>query len=383
MSDFGDELIQPLHPELRPELSQFLETAATGFRVIDKDYNVIHVNKTLVELSGVPENESLAQKCYESFHGPICRTSQCPLALILGGRKKIECTVEKEHRSGRKIPCMLTATPWLNLDGQISGIVEEFMDITRLRDLEKELIDTQNRLDLVSSQLLSAQEEERKRIAYDLHDSLGQSLTAINLSVGNHGRKLPKKHLKSLEEIGSAIKDGIRELHRIIEGLRPPTLDHLGIAATMFWFCRKFQEDYPNVFVAPKVDFEEIELPDTIEISIFRVLQEAMSNSAKHGNCDMIDVHLSKTDDRITLVVKDNGDGFDAALLGMDRGVDDLQGFGTIIMKERTELLNGSFSIESTPGEGTVVSASWPMTDEAKEQKGRFLPDMAGRGVNP
>lgn len=378
MSDPSDELIQPFHSELRPELSQFLQTAATGFRLIDKDCNVTHVNKTLVELSGVPVSESLAQKCYESFHGPICHTPQCPLTLILGGRKKVECTVEKQHRSGRKIPCILTATPWLDKDGQVSGIVEEFMDTTRLRDLEEELVDAQNRLELVSAQLLFAQEEERKRIAYDLHDSLGQSLTAISLSVEHSRLKLPKRYLKSLEEIGSAIKDGARELHRIIEGLRPPILDHLGIAATTFWFCRKFEEDSPNIFAVPQVDFEDIQLPSAIEISIFRVLQEAMSNAAKHANCDTIDVHLSNSNNRITLIVKDNGDGFNTALKGPDKEIAEVPEFGMAIMRERAELLNGSFSVTSTLGSGTIITASWPLTEGADEQMDRLFSGGGG-----
>ncbi|MEE8398049.1 MAG: ATP-binding protein [Desulfobacterales bacterium] len=366
MSRSTDESIH-LSPS---ELEQLLRTAATGGRVIDSTHRIVH----LAQMTGASRHRMIGKKCYEKFPSSLCRTPRCLLTRILGGEKSAKWDGARKHPGRRKTMCMLTAVPWQTADGQVRGILEDLGNDSRQAELAKLLKTAERQLEVVSSRLIFAQEEERKRIAYDLHDSLGQSLTAISLSVENHSRIIAKKHVKSAGEIASAVREGTIELHRIIEGLRPPVLDHLGLAAATFWFCRKFETDFPNIFAVPKVDFDDIEIPGTIEISVFRVLQETMSNAAKHGNCDTIDISLSHANEQITLVVKDNGVGFDDGLLGSNNGEDEFhQELGMTIMRERAELLNGSFSVTSAPGSGTTVTASWPLTDEANEQMDRLF----------
>ena len=200
------------------ELNQIFQTAADGMWVIDKEFNVLRMNAALCELSGVNLDEGIGKKCYEVFHGPLCQTIECPLSQIIDGKERIECEVEKQDRSGSKIPCIIAATPWRNSNGQLLGIVEDYKDISKWKEIEKKLLTYQNELEhlvedrvidieetnkrlireidekekiekllrqseqeltLLSTQLLHAQEEERKFIAYNLHDGLGQNLTAL------------------------------------------------------------------------------------------------------------------------------------------------------------------------------------------------------------
>lgn len=390
------------------ELNQIFQAAGDSMRVIDKDFNVLRMNNAFCKLSGFTMDEGLGKKCYEVFHGPMCYRPDCPLSQILDGKERIECDVEKEHRDGHKVQCILTATPWRNSNGQLVGIVEDFKDVSKRKEAEKALLKYQNDLELLverrvrelqevnrkleneikerkmkemalknskkelqllSSRLLSAQEDERKFIAYNLHDGLGQILTSIIYFVDNiiitngyptpaHPLPTPEKINEQFASIISMVRDALREVRQISEDLRPPILDDLGIATTITWFCRKFEENNPWIFVTTEVDVR-VNSPYLVELAIFRVLQEAMNNVSKHSQCRDVRVRLSKADNLIKLVVEDNGVGFD---MPEASSVNEnyRRGFGLLSMKERTILLGGSFSIQSTLGSGTVMSASWP-----------------------
>ncbi len=135
-------------------------------------------------------------------------------------------------------------------------------------------------------------------------------------------------------------------------------LDDLGILATINWFCREFRVIYSNVRIEKQIDVQENEVPEPLKMVIFRVLQEAMNNIVKHSDADLVRLCFKKTDATIWLTIEDNGRGFDLeGALSLNSSE---KGFGITSMKERTELAGGSFAIESTPGAGTVVRASWP-----------------------
>jgi len=121
------------------ELEQIFQTAADGMRIVDKDFNILRINKTLLKMSGASKNEAINQKCYETFKGDFCFTNKCPLKQILNGNEYVELEVEKEGKNGRKIPCLVTATPFRDGDGKIIGIVEDFKDLSILKNAEKAL----------------------------------------------------------------------------------------------------------------------------------------------------------------------------------------------------------------------------------------------------
>ncbi len=147
------------------------------------------------------------------------------------------------------------------------------------------------------------------------------------------------------------------EVRTIVMNLRPSILDDLGVLATIGWFCRQFQTVYSCIRVEQRINIQEKEVPDALKTIIFRVLQEAMNNIAKHSNADFVCLCFQKTDNTIELVISDNGNGFHVpGLLSMAPSE---KGFGITSMKERTELSGGFFAIDSAAGTGTVVRASW------------------------
>ncbi|MGC9435905.1 MAG: sensor histidine kinase [Methanomicrobiales archaeon] len=125
--------------EAYSELDQIFQTAADGMRVVDRDFNVLRVNNTLLDMGDIREDEALGMKCYKTFSGPLCHTDGCPLTRILGGEERVEGEVEKERSDGSRVPCIATATPFRAPDGEVIGIVEDFKDITDLKQAEKEL----------------------------------------------------------------------------------------------------------------------------------------------------------------------------------------------------------------------------------------------------
>jgi signal transduction histidine kinase len=155
------------------------------------------------------------------------------------------------------------------------------------------------------------------------------------------------------------IQEGVREIRRIQQDLRPSMLDDLGILVTISWLCREFEATYSTIHVEKQIEIQEDEIPDSLKLVIYRISQEALNNISKHSHADLVHLFFRKTERAIELSVQDNGQGFDhreALSVERPRG-----GLGLASMRERAEHSGGSFSVESTKGKGTVIRVSWPV----------------------
>ena len=139
--------------------------------------------------------------------------------------------------------------------------------------------------------------------------------------------------------------------------LRPSLLDDLGILSTISWFCREFETVYSSIRIDKEISIDEKDVSEPLKLVVFRILQEALNNVAKHSNADRVRVALKRTDDHIDLVIEDNGQGFEGE---GGRSVKVAHGgFGITSMRERVEISGGSFSIGPSKGSGTTIRASW------------------------
>lgn len=230
----------------------------------------------------------------------------------------------------------------------------------RLR-VEIELRESENRLRELSAALLSAQERERKLIAQEIHDSLGASLAATKFKVETALTEIgdDNPHTRVvLESVIPIVQGTIEEARRIQVSLRPSILDDLGILPTVNWSCRQFESIYPAIRITKEIDIEEEEVPKSLKIVMYRILQEALNNIAKHSKTSIVLLFLRKTDQAIQLVIQDRGQGFNPEEANSRKGT---KGLGLDSMRERAELSGGSLDIESAEGKGTTICASWPL----------------------
>ena len=218
-------------------------------------------------------------------------------------------------------------------------------------------------LHLLSNQLIMSQEKERERIARELHDGIGQSLSAIKYKMEDTFDRVSSgtadDETESWGILIFLVKSAIEEVRNISMELRPSTIDDLGIIATVGWFTREFNKIYQDIRIEREIHLTESDVPEHLKIVMFRVLQEALNNAAKHSMADTVTIVLTKKERSINMVIKDNGCGFEreAALAENRSG----EGFGLKSMRERIELSGGSCTIESNVGTGTAVRARWPI----------------------
>ena len=214
----------------------------------------------------------------------------------------------------------------------------------------------------IPSKLISVLEEERKRLASELHDSIGQTLAAVKFWV-EMALKLRDAGdnnavLNHLEQFVPTLQRAIEETRSIYMGLRPSMLDSVGLLSTLEWLRRECMKLYPGRHIELETGVAEEEIPESLKVNIFRIAQEALNNVAKHSRAEWVDVSLSKNCDGIELAISDDGVGMNPAQL-LRAGADGTLGLTS--MRERAELTGGSFFIESAPGEGTTIRACWPI----------------------
>lgn len=210
-------------------------------------------------------------------------------------------------------------------------------------------------MESLSRRLVTAQENERKSLSRELHDEIGQSLTALKLELAKCERLARSEqsaaidHLKATREIAD---QALRATRSISLGLRPPMLDDLGLAAALNWFTREFSTR-SNIGVDLEIEGEIANLPEVHRVCIYRIVQEALTNCARHAQATRVLVRLEAVGERLALLIEDNGKGF-AAQSGHKFGL------GLLSMHERAAELGGTLNVESEPGHGLRISARIP-----------------------
>ncbi|HSR47172.1 MAG TPA: sensor histidine kinase [Anaerolineales bacterium] len=235
------------------------------------------------------------------------------------------------------------------------------LQANRLREAERR----ENLRAELYRRVVGAQEAERQRIARELHDETGQSLTAIGMgmrSVASSLRESPEKAERRLRELENLVDRSLNELQRLIADLRPSHLDDLGLPATLRWYAGEIQARTP-LKVSVEVFGEPRALPGAVSTALFRIAQEALTNVVRHAQANEAQVRLRFADDHLDLLISDDGRGFDPRPIpGRERPA-----FGLLGIEERATLLGGKARIRSRPEAGTQVEVSLPYVVESEE----------------
>lgn len=241
------------------------------------------------------------------------------------------------------------------------GAAHEAIEDTN-RELEARVAERTARLGQLLQRTISAQEEERQRLARELHDETAQTLVALAMAVDAIRDGLPDAPSRTREQIQLAKSMAERllaETRRLMVGLRPMLLDDLGLLPAIRWLCDSHLAEL-GVVASVEGDPGAVRLPAHIEVTLFRIAQEAISNIARHAGARHVQVRVVREAERVTVEIVDDGRGFDTQ--PFDGGPGQLEHMGLIGMRERVGLLGGRLEITSSPGRGTRLLAEVPLT---------------------
>jgi two-component system, NarL family, sensor kinase len=244
----------------------------------------------------------------------------------------------------------------------LSEIVEQVARVSaeNARLLER-LAESERRFRIISKGVLRVQEAERGRIARDLHDGVGQALTALKIQLAlleQHVGRTDSSAEARLTDIKGLVDRTLRDVKALSHALRPSMLDDLGLVPTLRWLVRTFRER-TGLEVRLACDAIGKRLDPDLETVVYRVTQEALTNAAKYADTPSVNLRLERCRARLRLLIQDHGRGFDVdaalAVTTSDRG------FGLRAMRDRVQLFGGRFQVTSAPGRGTSIEVEVPL----------------------
>ena len=285
------------------------------------------------------------------------------------GPGQTACSVDGEPATPPEHVCQVRrkdgTTVWLR-QSEVGFFTENelarFITVTNVTDqilAEREMQDSRRELQRLSRCLMSSQEDERKRISGDLHDGLGQSLSAVKLmlqQVASDAAGQRDDHLvEPLSACVEKIQEMIEDVRRLSMALRPAIIDSSGVVLAVTRLCRELKQSMRGLAVHLTTDIDEDDVDDPLKIHVFRIAQEALNNIIKHACPTNVWVQLDRCETGLRLLIQDDGVGFDPA-----ETCGPTSGLGLSSMRQRASLYNGTLTIESQHGRGTTVCAIWP-----------------------
>ena len=362
------EIIERMHTEelLREseeKYSTLIEESLIGI-YISQNGKIQFANDKFADIFGYGKDRLTGMPMWQLIH-PEDRAKFKEVGLKRTGKKLTPAEYEMRclTQDGRAI-WVTRRNAVIKFKG-IPAILGNVVDITERKQMEEELRASESELRMLSTRLVAAEEQERKRIAQELHDGIGQSLSAIKFSaetaLKRAGAALEDGSSEFIRDVLPLIKKTIEEVRMIVTDLRPSILDDLGLIPTMKWFFREFQKVYSHIRVESHVLVHEKQIPLPLKIVIYRLLQEAFNNVAKHSGASLVYSSMTLSKGRLEVVIKDNGQGFDLKHILSHENLN--RGFGLTNMRERTKLSRGEFFMRSSKGKGTFIKASWPLQE--------------------
>src|SRR5215472_521277 len=341
-----------LAEENKERFLSVFDYSAVGMALVGNDGCWIRVNRALCEILGYSEQKLLATNFQSLTHPDDLDVDLSYAQKVFTGQLRFY-HMEKRyiHKQGHVVWVALTASAVPLASGKVGYGIAQVQDITARKNAEAALRRDQEELHSLAGRLITVQEEERKRIARDLHDDVSQRLAMLCVDLDTLRQSLPGgAEVGELERMRRETGELVVDLRRLSHNEHHPQLA-LGLQHGVASFCNDFSRQYG---IATKLVHEgDVKrIPETLCFTLFRVLQEAMSNVAKHSGADQVTVTLGVHSDQAILRVSDEGRGFE---IGSDRGL------GLISMRERLRLVGGTMRVNSSPLQGTDVEAVVPL----------------------
>ena len=330
----------------------FVERMNEGAAVLSSDHTVLHCNGRFARFLGA----GLQSVIGSSMLDLVSRDDHSKMEALLRRAAQRNCRgeIRLQRRKGAPLFVHLSLNP-LRLDST-RAVCLIASDVSEMKRAEQELRASSEQLRNLAAHLLSVREEERATISRQVHDELGQSLTAVKMDLAWLARRLPRRNSHMLKRIRSTrqLADNmIQSIRRISTELRPAVLD-LGLAAALEWQVQEFQAR-SGIQCKIRLLTRDV-VASNASTAMFRIFQETLTNVARHSVATRAEVVLQKQRDRLVLLIRDNGRGFDQADPSLS------QSLGLLGMRERAAILGGRVNISSAPGNGTTITAWIPLS---------------------
>lgn len=332
------------------------ETAAEGIITMDETSTLVFVNRATEQIFGYTEAEMLGQNLSMLMPERLRSAHHQAMARYLDTHKRHlsweAVHLQGRHKNGKEIPLELAFWEFNQHSRKYFGsIVRDITDRVQASELRKRLLE----------RVIFAQEEERKRIARELHDETGQSLMSLLMGLQTIETAptliAAQEHAKKQSEF---VAKALDEVKRLAMGLRPSVLDDLGLVAVLERYAGDFMRTFHIAVDIHAQGLENTRLPSAIETTLYRIIQEALTNVSKHSGATIVSIVIQRLTSSVRVIVEDNGSGFDveATIQSLPR----TKHLGLLSMNERAGLVNGSLIIESM-AEGTTVCVELPLEE--------------------
>lgn len=352
----GESLRERIEENRR--LALIVRQAADAIMIHDLNGNISFWNPAAQRMFGYATEDILGRSA--SLLVPPGHESEIErnMAMIVANSQVELYDTQRVTREGRLLDVSLTAAPLTDpKSGEIIGEICSMRDITERKLAEetaRKLEENRQLTRLIQRHI----EDERRSLARELHDELGQYVTAIKtfaVAIANKTRAEMPGIEASAQTIVSAANHIYDGMHNIIRHLRPGSLDNLGLSEALRDAVAGWQAQNPNVTFNLELQGKLDLLGESLNINLYRIVQEAVTNALRHAQADHIDISLSRHENgTLTLLIKDNGIGMNMC------NVDQSRHFGLLGMRERTQALNGTFSVDSLPGQGSMIMVTIP-----------------------
>ncbi len=334
---------------------ELFTNASDAIWVHDMDGKITVANKACEKVSGYPPHELIGKNVSEFLLPEALDMARELKAKLMKGETMEQRYDQRLVKKNGSVAIVELFTRLIRTDDKPIGFQNIARDVTEERTLR-------DNLRLQIHETLKAQEEERKRIARELHDDVAQSILylsrRLDILLSGSSLKLPKALLAELEQLQSLATDIYKALQRFARDLRPSILDQMGLVAALNWLAEELTKD---LGIQARVKAEVLpSLPSTAELALFRIAQEALNNIRKHAQASVVDIMVEVKPSHIRMEITDNGKGFSLSKLTSDLVKEGK--LGVLGMEERARLIGGSLRISSEPGKGTTVIVEAPIS---------------------
>jgi PAS domain S-box-containing protein len=335
-------------------LDELFEQAPQAVALMGVDHRILRVNKEFSRVFGYSSQEALGQRISELIAGEEAREEEQKYADSVAQGRRVDAEGVRRRKDGSSLYVSMVRVP-VRLPNRQVAIYAIYRDISEHKQAEAALRQTNERLQELSRRLFQVQEDERRHLARELHDQMGQALTAAKLNL-QAAQRLKERGLiaRKLDDSVAVLETLLQQTRQISLDLRPPLLDDLGLVPALRWYLDQ-QAQRAGLRIEFSADPALERMSPEIETACFRVAQEALTNVVRHARAQTVSVELHRTPEALHLVVRDDGIGFD--VMTAEQGAS----LGLLGMRERVALLAGEMDCKSAPGRGTEIHAFFPV----------------------